>query len=59
MTGPADQGTSRLSDPTTNLEDRSDALPLLDAEVSSSVVHSLHDRSSQVEVSVDSHDQQL
>ena len=54
-----DQGTSCLSDPATDLEDRSDALPLLDAEASSSVVHSLHDQSSQVEVSVDTPDQQL
>ena len=55
--GPADQGTSHLLDPVFDLEDRSDALPLLDAEASSSVVHPLHDRSPQVEVSVDSHDQ--
>ena len=59
MTSPTNQGTSRLSDSASNLEYRSDALPLLDVEASSSVVHSLHDRSSQVEVSVDSHDQQL
>ena len=59
VTGLADQGPSRLSDPVSDLEDSSDALPLLDAEASSSVVHSLHDRSSQVEVSVGSHDQQL
>ena len=45
--------------------DSIDALPLLDVEAPSSVVtrassdslgHSLHDRLSQVEVSVDSHD---
>ena len=59
MIGPVDQGTSRLSDPASDFEDRSDALPLLHAEDSSSIVHSLHDRSSQVEVSVDSHDQNL
>ena len=59
MTGPVDQGTSRLSDLALDLEDRSDALPLLDAEASSSVIHPLHDRLPQVEVSVDSHDQQL
>ena len=44
--GPADQGTSRLSDPALDLDDSSDALPLFNAEASSSVVHSLHDRSS-------------
>lgn len=68
MTGLADQGTSHLSDPVSDLGDSIDALPLLDAATPSSVVtrascdslsHSLHDRSSQVEVSVDSHDQQL
>ena len=59
MTNLADQGTSRLSDLVSDLEDSSDALPLLDVEASSLVVHSLHDRSSEVEVSADSHDQQL
>ena len=43
MIGPADQGTSRLSDLASDLGDSSDALLLLDAEASSSVVHSLHD----------------
>ena len=67
VTGPADQGTSRLSDPVSDLGDSIDALPLLDAVApsvvtrasSDSLGHSLHDQSSQVEVSVDSHDQQL
>ena len=68
VTGPADQGTSRLPGPTSDLGDSIDDLPLLDAATLSSVDtrassdslgHSLHDRSSQVEASVDSHDQQL
>ena len=68
MIGLVDQGTSRHSDPVSDLGDSIDALPLLDVVAPSSVVtrassdslgHSLHDRSSQVEVSVDSHDQQL
>ena len=59
VAGPADQGTSHLLDLVSHLGDSIDALPLLDAEASSSVVHSLHDRSSQVEVSVDNYDQQL
>ena len=64
MTGPANQGTSNLPGPASDLEDTIDDLPLLDAKTSSSVVtrassdsldQSLHDRSSQVEVSVDTH----
>ena len=68
MIGPIDRGTSRLPGPASDLGDSIDDLPLLDAAALSSVVtrassdslgHSLHDRSSQVEVSVDTHDQQL
>ena len=66
VTGPTNQGTSSLLGPTSYLEDSIDDLPLLDVVASSSVVtraasdslsHSLHDRSSQVEVSVDTYDQ--
>ena len=68
MTGSTDYGTSRLSDLVSDLGDSIDALPLLDAVAPSSVVtrassdslgHSLHDQSSQVEVSVDTNDHQL
>ena len=57
MTGLADQGTSTLPGLVSDLENSIDSLPLLDAEASSSIVHSLHDRSSQIEMCVDSHDQ--
>ena len=66
VTGLANQGTSSLPGPVSDLEDSIDDLPLLDPTASSLVVtrassdslgHSLHDRSSQVEVSVDTHDQ--
>ena len=65
MIGPTDQGTSRLLDLVLDLGDSIDALPLLDVVAPSSIVtrassdslgHSLHDQSSQVEVSVDTHD---
>ena len=68
VTGPTDQGTSRLSDLVSDLGDSIDALPLLDVAVPSSIVtrassdsldHSLHDQSSHVEVSVDTNDQKL
>ena len=68
MIGPTDQGTSRLPGPTSDLGDNIDDLPLLDVVAPSLVVtrassdpldHSLHDRSSQVEVIMDTYDHQL
>ena len=68
VTGPANQSISSLLGSTSDLGDSINDLPLLDAMApslvftrasSDSLDHSLHDRSSQVEVSVDTYDQQL
>ena len=65
MIGPTQQGTSNLPGLASDLGDSIDDLPLLDAITPSLVVtrapyhpldHSLHDRSLQVEVSVDTYD---